>query len=324
MTIGLTIAKRLVLTAVVAVMVIGLATVGALLVPSNSGVDEGPAHPEYDADRLAPDRLESSGQANPQGDVGVVLFDRSHGNRFGEEDISPLVQAIDRAGGEVQFTDVTDGFLPALEEADVLVVVDPASQYTNSEVDAVQQFVDDGGRVVIVGEPNRKIVEQQGLQVGLGTRRARLTSVSSAFGISFGSQYLYDMENNDGNFKSVVVSPPDGADAGAVEGVEQVALYTATAVETDRGTVLLRTARSAERGNDASDQRYPVAVLAGGGGVVAVGDKTFLSQDYSAIADNDVFVQRLVEFMATADHQPSTSSARSEERPDSNSTRSVR
>lgn len=315
MTAGWTIAKRLVLTVVVALVVVAAVTVAAVLAPSNGGIDEGPAHPEYDAERLAPERLESAGQSNPQGDIGVVLFDRSHGNRFAEEDIAPLVRAIDRAGGEVRFTGATSGFEAGLENADVLVIVDPASQYNQAEVDAVDQFVDDGGRVVIVGEPNRKVVEAEGLQVGLATRRARLTAVASRFGISFGSQYIYDMERNDGNFKNVVVSPPDGADAGAVDGVEAVALYTATTVEVDRGTVLLRTARSAERGNDEPNRRYSVAVLAGGGDVLAVGDKTFLSQDYNAIVDNDVFIERLVEFMAGADHRSSGSSAMTDETP---------
>lgn len=303
MTAGRPIAKRLVLTAVVALLVVGAATVASLLASSGAGIDDGPAHPEYDADRLAPDRLDSAGQPNPRGDVGVVLFDRSHGNRFGEADVGPLVGAIDSAGGEVRFTGLSNGFEQGLDAADVLVIADPGSQYGQSEVDAIEQFVDDGGRVVILGEPNRRVVESQGLQAELATRGARLTTVASRFGISFGTQYLYDMENNDGNFKDVVVSPPTGVDESATAGVERVALYTPTAVQANGGTVLLRTSRTAERGNDEPDRAYPVAVRSRGGGVIAVGDKTFLSEDYYAVADNEVFVQRLVEFMAGANHR---------------------
>lgn len=305
---GRTVATRLLVTALVALLVVGLAGIVPLLAPS-SGIDGGPDHPEYDADRLAPERLEASGNANPRGDVGVVLFDRSHGNRVEGEEVSSLVRAVDQAGGEVQFTGHSGGLASGLSEADVLVIVDPATSYTPSDVDAVERFVDNGGRVLILGEPNRKAVESEGLEVGLSTRRSKVTTVASPFGISFGTQYLYDMEANDGNFKNVVTSPPDGTNAEVVDGIDQVALYTAVTVEANRGTVLLRTARTAERSDERTPGGFPVAVLSPGGNVMAVGDKTFLAEEYHAVADNDVLVQRIVEFMAQANQEAGQSSA---------------
>lgn len=302
MTTGRAVAKRLALTAVVALVVVGLVSMGAVLAPSPS-LDPGPEHPEYDAEGLAPERLEASGQADPSGDVGVVLFDRSHGNRFDDEDVAPLVQAIDRAGGEVRYTGVTGGLQSSLTRADVLVIVDPSQEYREGDVEAIEEFVENGGRVVVIGEPNRRFVDANGLQVQLSTRRSKLTSVTSPFGVSFGTQYLYDMEHNDGNFKNVLTSPPDGTDAAVVEDVETVAMYTAAPVEADRGTVLLRTADTAEQGDVETRTGYPVAVLAPGGDVLAIGDKTFLSSTYHNVGDNDVFIERLVEFMAGATHR---------------------
>lgn len=299
---GRSVALRLVVTLGIAFVIVAFAGIAPLLAPAGGGgTDSGTNHPEYAVDRVNPDRLESSGVADPRGDVGVVLFDRTHDNRFETEDVSALTRAIEEAGGDVRYTGVSNGFQSELSRADVLVIVDPGTSYGTGEVDAIEQFVDDGGRVIVLGEPNRKDVEAEGLQASLVVQRSMVTTVASRFGISVGSRYLYDMEHNDGNFKNVVTSPPDRADADVVEGVDQVALYTAATVDTNRGTVLLRTAETAERADGSTRAGFPVAVLSPGGNVLVVGDTTFLGEEYHAVADNDVFLERIVEFMAGAD-----------------------
>lgn len=307
MTTGRALLSRLVVTLVVALVVVGLAAIAPLLAPSPGGseVDAGPEQSEWEPDRIAPQRLEDGGTAAPSGDVGVVLFDRGHENRFENEDIAPLVEAINEAGGEVRFSDFAGPIGPTLADVDVLVVLDPSDPYTKDEVNEVEQFVEDGGRVLMAGEPNRKEVQQTGFFAALVTERSELTELGSPFGISFGSEYLYDMQHNDGNFKNVVTSPPQRTDAAAVEGVETVSMYTAATVSVNRGTVLLRTADTAERGSDDTRAGFPVAVLTRNGRVMALGDKTFLNDQYAAVADNDLFVQRIVEFMTEADHRPS-------------------
>lgn len=301
MTDGIAVGERVLVAALVAAVVV----VGAGLMPAFGGPDRsqasGPEHPEYDVDRLAPDRLAAAGEPDPDGDVGVVLFDQSHGNRFATEDVAPLTRAITEAGGEVRFTGAGGALQAQLDGADVLVVVDPAQEYEEEEVQAIETFVDEGGRVLVLGEPNRRAIQREGVGPALTTQRSQLASLSTAFGISFGTQYLYDMEANDGNFKAIVTGPPDGADAPAVEGVERVAMYTAAAVDVERGTVLLRTAPTAERVDGGPADGFPVAVTTAGGAVMAVGDTTFLADENADVGDNDVFVERIVEFMAGAD-----------------------
>lgn len=301
-------AARLFVAGAVAMVVVGATGIAPLLSGlADGGVEQGPAHPEWSVDAIAPDRLESSGETDPRGDVGTVVIDDTHGSRMQEEELRSLTRAIEDGGGDVVYPAGADDMESTLHDADVLVVADPASPYTAPEIRAIRQFVRDGGRLLLLGEPNRNALRSQGLGSSLVTQRSRLTQLGSAFGISFGSQYLYDMETNDGNFKNVVTSPPDGADHQVVEGVDRVTLYTAASVEVNRGTVLLRTAPTAERAHDGTNGGFPVAVLTADGGVLAVGDTTFLASHYHAVADNDVFVQRIVEFMADADHQPSGS-----------------
>lgn len=296
---------RLAVVAAVALVVVGLAGVGTLLAPTGGGgIAPAAEQPEWQPANVDPQRLAAGGSADPSGDVGVVLIDRTHDNRFEKEDVVPLVGAIDAAGGEVRYTDSRSGLQSGLQDADVLVILDPTQRYDTRETRAIEQFVDDGGRVLIAGEPNRKYVSQSGFSASLATRRSNFGGVASAFGVTFGSEYVYDMETNDGNFKDVVVAPPPGSDADAVRGVDRVTMYTAATVTVNRGTVLLRTAPTAERGVEDGSRRYPVAVLAADGAVMAVGDTTFFGATYDAVADNELFLARIVEFMAAADHQP--------------------
>lgn len=306
MTAARAVLGRLAVAGAVVLVVVGLAGVGTLLAPTGGGgVAPAPDQPEWQPANVDPQRLPAAGSADPRGDVGVVLIDRTHDNRFEKEDVVPLVAAVDAAGGDVRYTDSRSGLESGLQDADVLVIIDPTRRYDAEETRAIERFVDDGGRVLLAGEPNRRYVSQSGFAVSLATRRSNFGAVASAFGVTFGSEYVYDMETNDGNFKDVVVAPPPGTDADVVDGVDRVTMYTAAAVSVNRGTVLLTTAPTAERGVDDGSQRYPVAVIAADGAVLAVGDTTFFGATYDAVADNELFIARIVEFMAAADHEPS-------------------
>ncbi len=299
--------KRVGLGVVVAAVVV-LAAVGlGNVMTAPGGVSPGAQHQAYAPGELAPDRLESSGTPDPSGNVGTVLIDQSRSNRFDREDVAPLVDAITRAGGRVQFPPPNADMGTTLSGVDVLVVVDPGSEYGRTDVESIRQFLDRGGRVVIFGEPNRNVVEQQQqVQAVLSTERSHLTTLGSAFGISFGTQYLYDQQHNDGNFKNVLVGPPDNVSHPLVRGVDDVALDTAASVSADGGTVLLRTADTAKQGTSGQGGGFPVAVVNAGGNVLAVGDKGFLEPEFASVGDNDVFIARIVEFMADADGQGSS------------------
>lgn len=294
-----------VFVAIVVVMLLGAAVAPALL-GANPGVPDGPDHPAWQPADLAPDRLEASGTPAPDvNGVGTVVFDGTHNNRFEPEDVAALTGAIVRAGGDVRFTAPGASMSSALAGADVLVIVDPGVPYGSTEIDAIESFVRDGGRVVIFAEPNRQTVQASGFALAVATERSRVTALGSAFGIGFDTEYLYDMRANDGGFKNVVAgSTPRGGDL--TEGVEQVAMYTATSLSVDRGSVVLRTADSAERGGERSENGYPVAVLTARGKVLAFGDASFIGEETAAVGDNDVLIGRIVEFMAGADVSPDT------------------
>lgn len=296
---AVTVGGRLLVIAGVA----GLVVLGAALLPAlddpGPGIEEAHDRPEYDVDRIAPDRIDAGGELEPDAEVGTVLFDRTNDDRFEPGDVGPLIRAVTDAGGDVTFTHGEAPIGEQLDGVDALVVVDPSQEYEEPEVESIQEFVADGGQLLVFGEPTRTTIQQVERGAQLADERSELTALGSAFGISFDTQYLYDMEHNDGNFKDIVVEP--AGDHQAVDGVEMVTMYTATAVEVDGGTVLLETAPTAERSRGDDRDVRPVAVQTADGSVIAVGDTRFLSDQNYDVADNEVFIERLVEFMAQGD-----------------------
>ena len=286
----------------VVVVVAGGVVLGAALLSTLSGsgpaIEEAPDRPEYDVDRIAPDRLDAGGESDPDAEVGTVLFDRTNDNRFEPGDIGPLLRSTTAAGGDVTFTSGDAPIGEQLDGVDVLVVVDPGQEYDQPEIESIREFVADGGQLLLLGEPTRTEIQEVDVGIQFADEHSELTALGAAFGISFDAQYLYDMEHNDGNFKHILVGP--AAAEPAVADVEEVTMYTATAVEVDEGTVLLETAPTAESSSGGENAR-PVAVQTADGSVIAVGDTRFLSEPYHDVADNEIFIERLVEFMAQGD-----------------------
>jgi hypothetical protein len=271
--------------AVVVALVVGL--VAALGSPGPA--DTGVAYPN--ATDIVPDVVEASDETAGEGAVGdeprVVLIDDSHANRYDEDDLRPLLDAL---GGrhDVIFTSDNRGDLEgSLARADAYVVIDPSFPHTAEEVDEVGAFVEDGGRLVMLGEPTRVGVAP-GPFGGLTDIRSRLGELGATVGVRFGTDYLYDEVNNEGNYKRVLADGRNDLDG------ERAALYTATTVTAPDGTPLLVTAETARLSAQSEARRHPVAVRSGE--VVAVGDTTFLTGGKAVVADNEQLVRALAAF----------------------------
>jgi len=241
---------------------------------------------------LVPEQVEANDEVVGEDAVGtgsrVVLVDDSHANRFEDDDLRSLIGALSPRH-EVVFTSDSRGDLDeSLSEADAYVVIDPSVPHTEEEATAVEEFIDGGGRVILLGEPTRVGVSQGPLGGSLIDIRSRMGRLSTRLGVAFGTDYLYDEVNNDGNYKRVLA---DGR--GSLEG-NRTALYTATTVEAPDGERLLVTPETTRLSARSEARRHPVAVRTGN--VVAVGDTTFLAGGKAVVADNERLVRTLAAF----------------------------
>ena len=294
--------KRLVVLVLTVAIVLAVVAGGSTLLQSE---DERTTlqNPEYEPDAVVPDPIEATGTVDPDpdpeaDDTGTVVIDRGHSNRFTRADIEPLVDALVREGYSVKF--YTDGDLAtALEGADAFLVIDPASEYLTGDIDDVRQFTGNGGRLVMIGEPDRTAVSASLFGTSVTNQESRLTTLASRYRMSVDTQYLYNQENADGTFKHVVARPTGN---GGLDGVDETAVYTAAAVTAENGTVLLRSApETYKSGSDEVTGEFPVVVQRNN--VLLLGDKTFMRGDRYRVADNEQLVAYVAEFMIEGDYR---------------------
>ncbi|WP_435068993.1 hypothetical protein [Haloplanus sp. C73] len=312
---------RLVVLVLTAAVVVAVVTGAPLLLQSDGGDDESLQNPEYDPDTIATDPIDATGTVEPNPDPaadasGTILIDRGHSNRFSRADIEPLVDALVGAGYHVEF--YTDGDLAThLEDADAFLVIDPGTEYLPGDISDVRQFTGNGGRLVMVGEPDRTTVSATLVGTSVQNQESRLTTLASSYQMSIETQYLYNQEHADGTFKHVLVRPTG---AGNVENVDRAAMYTAAAVSARDGTVLLRSAPNTHKsGSDDVTGEYGVAVRRGN--TLLLGDKTFMRGDRYRVADNEDLLAYVAEFMIEGDYQaPGGSSTGADEDDGNNAT----
>jgi hypothetical protein len=293
--------KRLVVLVLTVAVVLAVVAGGSTLLQEE---DERTSlqNPEYEPDAVVPEPIEATGTVDPDpdpdaDDTGTVVIDRGHANRFTRSDIEPLVDALVREGYHVEF--YTDGDLAvALEDADAFLVIDPGSEYLPGDIDDVRQFTGNGGRLVMIGEPDRTAVSASIFGTSIATQESRLTTLASRYGMSVDTQYLYNQEHADGTFKHVLARPTSGE----LDGVDETTMYTAAAVTARNGSVLLRSApNTIKSGSDEVTGEYPVAVERNN--VLLLGDKTFMTGDRYRVADNEQLVAYVAEFMIEGDYE---------------------
>jgi hypothetical protein len=290
--------KRVAVAVVVVVVVVAAAAVGATFErqPSPSTTD----HSEYQPDETLAQPLDANGSLDVDnslgGGRGKVLIDQSHSNRFNLDDIAPMVRALTQAGYEVEL--YTGGDLETeLQGADAFVVINPAVKFGDSGNDAVRRFTENGGRLLVLAEPTTKAVTGGFLSTAIGDRESRVTSLLAQYGMGVSTNYLYNQQRNDGNYKRIVV---ESAPNDQLPGVSQGAFYTSASVHgVNAQRVLLAAPDTRTGGTTQRDGRKTVAMRKGN--VLVFGDSTFITTDYHNVGDNEVTMTYIVEFLISGE-----------------------
>ena len=301
-----TVTKGLLVTVAVA----GAIALAAAVVPT-LGADS-PPEPEFetfDPEGTFTETLPSTGAIEPEPLVvpagGTVVVDAGSADR---SRLGPLSEALSQANHDVEYD--PRNLSDSLDGADGLVIVDPTTGYSKSELDAIEAFADEGGRVVIFGNPNQFEISTGPFGPSLAESESELGGLSTRFDLYFDTRYVYDQERNDGNYRHVVASPPENAslvDGGeSIADAKNVVLYTPTEVRsTADGEPVLVTGPNARTADSDAQREHTLAMR--DGNVLAVGDARFIAADRYNVGDNNEFLAGVVEFLVNGDRDGSTS-----------------
>jgi hypothetical protein len=263
---------------------------------------------KYQAPPTAPPRLDDIYVTPPPSGVfleeyqrerGTVVIDRSHSNSFSVEELNvPLMRIMSRGftveylGGNEKAAQSPEGPPrplapeekgPGLEErlryADALVIILPQDAFTEKEVEIIKEFVGKGGKLLLVADP---------------TRRHQINSIATEFGLIFEDDYLYNLKENDGNFRNIYVHQFQEGEI--TRNLTRIALYSAGSISSPGGGIAYADANTFSSRITARGGLSPLA-LSQDGRVLAIFDLTFMAEPYNNVLDNNQLISNLADWL---------------------------
>lgn len=255
---------------------------------------------------------------------GIVLIDLAHGNDFDKEELNVLLLALVSRGLTIKFLSVEDdlksellgkeeeeeelgeealGEEEELEEepvgkeadeeeeppvADTFIVISPQKEFSDEERETIAEFVDGGGKLLLIADP---------------PRYGKMNSLSIEFGLIFERDLLYNMKENEINYRNIFIT--DFKENDLTKELEKIALYTAGSISSaDNGIAFVdeNTFSSVVK----TRKRLSPIVLAREAKVLAIYDLTFMTEPHNGILDNNQLIANVADWlMSPADEAES-------------------
>ena len=242
---------------------------------------------------------------------GIILFDLAHDNALDIEELDVLTLRLVSRGLTIEFFSPGDDLETALlgeeveeeelpgEEAeeeelpdeeveeeelpgaDVFIVVCPQVDFSKEERQTVSEFVNNGGKLLLIGDP---------------TRASQMNSLSLKFGLIFEPDYLYNMKENDANYRNIFVTEFEENEI--MKDLQRIALYTAGSISSDECGIAFVDENTFSSLIETRKGLSPIA-LANESKVLAIHDLTFITEPYNGILDNNQLISNIADWLAT-------------------------
>ena len=220
-----------------------------------------------------------------------ILFDQAHNNKYTLAEIETLRNQLLQQGAEILEAKPKSNLSELLKGTDAYVIITPTDFFTEKELQAVEDFVNRGGRLLVIADPTRSFSEYD-------TEREEsviLTNeILKPFQISFRNDYVYSLTKNEGNYRNIYVKPADNNLL--TNNVNNLVFYAAHSLETLSGVILTGDETSLSSLDD-QGSKLPVAALDESGNVLVIGDMTFMSTPYNEVADNYQLIINISSFL---------------------------
>lgn len=239
--------------------------------------------------------------------IGRVVIDLAHDNNLEVDDLTPL---RDRLAARGAAAETYDGFTSSLESqlrgAIALIVVAPTFSYAGYEIESILDFVEDGGRVLLVADPTRPVpLEEEEDILDLGdvlfpeSAIPAINSLANPLSVVYFNDYLYNLVDNQGNYRNVKLTTFSD-DHPLTDGLDTVVFFAAHSLRTNGLSLIsgdentLSPLRTGETGLTA-------AALAADEKVLALGDLTALTAPCHGVEDNDQFLSNIADWLVAAE-----------------------
>ena len=241
--------------------------------------------------------------------AGPVVVDLAHYSLIERAKFQPLAAALAAQGLDLRFwlptvdttdlqqitdfPDLSDELEKQVAGASALVVISPFFLYTPAEIAVVERFVADGGRLLLISDPD---VESDSA--------SDTNQLATAFNVIFNQDYLYDTVANDANFTYFFQG--EFADQAETLAGSRIAFYGGRSIS---GAVVpqVRSAATTLSSLRNGLTSFNTVVLGGAvangsmGRVLAMSDFDVLTDPYVARYDNRLILDFVGDFLAGAE-----------------------
>ncbi|MGC8878674.1 MAG: hypothetical protein ACP5R2_05580 [Anaerolineae bacterium] len=247
---------------------------------------------------------------------GAVVVDLAHFNMVSPSQFQALSAQLAARGIALRFwtnptpmasvdktnlaglADQSDQLAIQLRDASALVVVSPLFLWKDSEITVVERFVADGGRLLLISDPDIPEVPDRFLR--------DLNRLAERFGVVFNDDYLYDLIRNDRNFTHVYQS--QFRDRAAKLQGKTIVFY---GVRSLSGPIIsqVRTGETVQSSLRSGLSGFTTVAIAGlaanrsTGRVLAMGDFDVLTEPYVSRYDNRLMLEFVADFLAAAQRE---------------------
>ncbi len=211
---------------------------------------------------------------------GTVLFDMAHGNMVDVEELNVLISRLISRGLTIEFLNTEDALEEELSETNALVIACPEEKFSKEEGETLNKFVNNGGRLLLVADP---------------TRSSEMNSLSFNFGLMFEPDYLYNMKENDANFRNIFIT--EFEDNEITKDLENIALYTAGSITSANHNIAFVDHNTFSSVIKTRKELSPIA-LTNESKVLAIYDLTFMTEPYNGILDNNQLISNIADWLA--------------------------
>ena len=258
------------------------------------------ARPDLSAVEVAAPALTGYQDKAAQAPAGAILVDALHDNLYDSTDLSLLQERLAARGQRLQAILAEEDLSSMLRYAKALVVISPLADWSTGEVELAGQFVDRGGRLLLVADATHysALTDEWGYLIGLDHDAPHLNSLAARFGVFFQPDYLYNMEENANNYRNIKLS--NLAEDALTKGIEELVFFGSRSIQSESPGLVVSSAGTRSNADDRAE--HPAAaVLATEGRVLALGDSSFLTEPFNGVAGNDRFVSNIADFLSQAE-----------------------
>mgnify|MGYP001098973688 CR=1 FL=1 len=217
---------------------------------------------------------------------GSILFDLVHENLVDIEELSVLISRLISRGLTIEFLSAGDELKEELSKADAFIIACPQAEFSKEEREIVDEFVNNGGKLLLIGDP---------------TRSGEMNSISLDFGLIFEPDYLYNLEENDANFRNIFIT--EFKDSQVTKDLEKIALYTAGSITSANCSIAFVDQNTFSSVIETRKELSPVA-LTNESRVLAIYDLTFMTEPHNGILDNNKLISNIADWLASPAEVP--------------------